>query len=1093
MDIMVRKEKSSQRVDLMVSGRGETERFQLSSVHTVNALSLPKQSLSFHELTERWIHLQDLPVLSYVDAEPKVLIGLQNLELFAPLENRIGQPGEPIAVRSVLGWTIYGPCEAQSRTDGFVGHVCKYDEDRQLNEMIRQRFILEDIGVCAIQPEPAEVKRAREILDRTTKREDGRFVTGLLWKKDDVRFPNSLPMAIKRMKSLEVKLARDPDLRNNVHQQIQEYVEKNYAYKATEEELANADPNRVWYLPLNVVSHPKKPEKKRLVWDAAAQVDGVSLNSQLLKGPDLLIQLLYVICKFRERRVGFGGDIEKMFHQIRIILEDMHSQRFLFRFNPCLPFDIYLMAVATFGAACSPCSAQYVMHSNADEFAEEFPEAAAAIKQNTYMDDYFDSADSPQEAAERAQQVKFIHSQAGFNMRNWASNSVEVLHSLGETPKQSLRPLASDQGEDRERVLGMLWDPNKDCFSFSNNWQDDLAPYICDNRRPTKRIALRCIMSLFDPLGLLAPFLIHGRMLIQDMWRTGMAWDEEVTDEVFEKWQRWTGLLPMVYQMKIPRCYFGDAAPDSYRTLQLHVFTDASENGFGCAAYFRIVENGRVRCSLVMAKCKVAPLKYQSIPRLELQGALLGARLMKSVCESHTLKIDQKFLWTDSSTVLAWIRSEHRRYKQYVAHRVGEILTLSEPENWRWVPSKENVADCLTKWGQDTEPNSSGRWLNGPSFLYLSEEEWPQQRQPAETTEELRTHVLLHRIAVPENLVDAGRISKWKVLVRTVAFVHRFISNCRLRAHGHPIETVKATPAQEKLLVKAIPEKMVPLGQQEYLKAEMCLWRTAQSECYPDEMRVLLNNWNKPAEELLSVEKSSPLYKLTPFVDEYGVIRMEGRTANAAYAAFDTRFPIILPKDHAITQRLVEHYHSMLGHANKETVVNELRQRYYIHCLRTTVDRVARNCQRCKVAKCKPQFPRMAPLPKQRLTPYVKPFSYVGIDYLGPLEVSVGRRREKRYVVVFTCLVVRAVHLQLAYSLTTDSCIMAIRRFTRRWGSPVEIFTDNGTNFIGANRELQEQIKRINDECCETFTDARTKWSFNPPAAPHMGGVWYAA
>ncbi|XP_062556813.1 uncharacterized protein LOC134221640 [Armigeres subalbatus] len=268
---VVRKEKSSQRIDLMISGRGETERFKLSSAHTVNALSLPKQSLPFHEMAERLTHLHDLPILSYVDAEPKVLIGLQNLELFVPLENRIGQPGEPIAVRSVLGWTLYGPCEMNSETNRFVGHVRRYDGDRELNEIIRQRFVLEDIGACAMLPESAEVKRARALLEQTTSRKDCRFVTGLLWKKDDVRLPNSLPMALRRMKSLEAKLARDPDLRDNVHQQIREYIEKDYAHMAIEEELSASDPNRIWYLPLNVVSHPKKPGKKRLVWDAAAQ------------------------------------------------------------------------------------------------------------------------------------------------------------------------------------------------------------------------------------------------------------------------------------------------------------------------------------------------------------------------------------------------------------------------------------------------------------------------------------------------------------------------------------------------------------------------------------------------------------------------------------------------------------------------------------------------------------------------------------------------------------------------------------------------------------------------------------------------------
>ncbi|XP_058827482.1 uncharacterized protein LOC131687420 [Topomyia yanbarensis] len=151
---------------------------------------------------------------------------------------------------------------------------------------------------------------------------------------------------------------------------------------------------------------------------------------------------------------------------------------------------------------------------------------------------------------------------------------------------------------------------------------------------------------------------------------------------------------------------------------------------------------------------------------------------------------------------------------------------------------------------------------------------------------------------------------------------------------------------------------------------------------------------------------------------------------------------------------------------------------------------VIKECQRCTLQKSKPLAPRMAPLPEQRLTPHVRPFSYVGIDYLGPLEVTVGRRKEKRYVAVFTCLVVRAVHLEVAHSLSTDSCMMAIRRFVRAFGSPVEIFTDNGTNFVGANRQLLQQIKRINSECADTFTDAKTQWSFNPPAAPHMGGVW---
>ncbi|XP_058839534.1 uncharacterized protein LOC131695018 [Topomyia yanbarensis] len=227
-----------------------------------------------------------------------------------------------------------------------------------------------------------------------------------------------------------------------------------------------------------------------------------------------------------------------------------------------------------------------------------------------------------------------------------------------------------------------------------------------------------------------------------------------------------------------------------------------------------------------------------------------------------------------------------------------------------------------------------------------------------------------------------------------------------------------------------------------------------------------------------------------PATKYFGVIRVEGRTANASYATFDARFPVILPKGHLITTLLLNDYHCRFGHANRETVVNEVRQRFYIPNLRATVGKVMRECQRCKITKCQPQYPRMAPLPEERLTPFVRPFCYVGVDYLGPLDVSVGRRKEKRYVAVFTCLVTRAVHLEVAHCLSTDSCIMAVRRFIRRRGSPVEICSDNGTNFVGASNELIKQIKNINNGCADTFTDARTKWTFNPPSAPHMGGVW---
>ncbi|XP_053686937.1 uncharacterized protein LOC128736478 [Sabethes cyaneus] len=129
----------------------------------------------------------------------------------------------------------------------------------------------------------------------------------------------------------------------------------------------------------------------------------------------------------------------------------------------------------------------------------------------------------------------------------------------------------------------------------------------------------------------------------------------------------------------------------------------------------------------------------------------------------------------------------------------------------------------------------------------------------------------------------------------------------------------------------------------------------------------------------------------------------------------------------------------------------------------------------------------MAPLPAARLASFERPFSHIGVDYFGPVMVKVGRSLAKRWVALFTCLTIRAIHLEIAFSLSTESCICCFRRFVGRRGAPLEVYSDNGTNFIGAEKVLMQQI---NLGLAETFTNANTKWHFNPPLAPHMGGAW---
>lgn len=1068
---VARQESKSKRVRFQIAGAGKGAVFQIEGAHTVERLLLPKQSLSYGALAERYPHLRGLPIADYEQAEPKVLIGLDNLRLCIPLKIREGYHHEPIAAKCRLGWTIYGysACAPMPTVSINFHAPAASDVDYELNEQLNDYFSLDQLGTKPVGevPESEEDKRSRMILEKTTRRVSGRFETGLLWKSDDIVFPDSFPMAVQRLKSLERKLSREPSLRARVHEKIEEYVAKGYCHRASLTELDSVDCTRVWYLPLCVVVNPKKPHKVRVVWDAAAKVNGVSFNSALLKGPDLLTSIVCVLYHFREHRVAVTGDIEEMFLRILIRPQDSQSQRFLWRGNAEAAPSVYIIDVATFGSTCSPSSAQFVKNTNAMEHMESFPRASTAIIRYHYVDDYLDSFETEEEAIEVVQQVKSIHSTGGFNLRNFLSNSDALLTAIDGISDEDAKQLSVSRAEKVESVLGMKWNPSKDVFIYTLTFREELDKVIQPSHVPTKREMLKLVMSLFDPLGFMTFYLIHGRALIQDVWATGVDWDVPINNDLCQRWRQWISYLPRLSDVTIPRCYFRSQMDGR---KQLHMFVDASDAAYACVAYLRAHGTRGVEVALVGAKSKVAPLKVLSVPRLELMAAVIGARMADSVAASHSYDIAETYFWTDSSTVLAWINSDHRKYHKFVGVRIGEILALTKMNQWRWVPTKQNPADDATKWGNGPCFDPRNRWFCGPSFLFQPEAEWPTNTKAVSTNNELNCTHNIHHVT-PIALHEFSRFSKWERLLRTQAYVFRFINNVRCRKNGQCTETGF-------------------LNQEELKRAEKELWKQAQAEAYSQERRILMETQGSPDIRHRLVPKLSPLYKLWPYIDRDGVIRMRGRIGAAWYASSDAKYPIILPKSHQVTLLLVDYYHRRYHHANHETVVNEMRQRFEISHLRTVVKQTARRCVRCHIQTAVPRPPPMASLPEQRLTPMVRPFTFVGLDYFGPLTVKVGRTQVKRWIALFTCLTVRAIHLEVVHSLSSESCVLAIRRFIARRGAPAEFFSDNGTSFVGASKQLQQEIAMRNEILASTFTNTNTRWNFNSPGAPHMGGVW---
>ncbi|XP_055615129.1 uncharacterized protein LOC129761435 [Toxorhynchites rutilus septentrionalis] len=785
-----------------------------------------------------------------------------------------------------------------------------------------------------------------------------------------------------------------------------------YIEKLTESQLSEEFP-RVWYLPIFPVINPNKPGKLRIVWDAAAKVAGTSLNSVLLTGPDQLTSLPSVLHRFREFRVAITGDIREMFHQVMVNRIDQQCQRFLWR------------------------------DGNQDR-----------------------SEESDEEAIKLAKDVRYVHNEGGFEIRNWLSNSKRVLRELEAEPGEKSFNLSSELGT--EKVLGLWWCTSSDMFTFK------LSPRInADLLRglivPTKRQILSTLMMIYDPLGLLANFLMFLKILLQEIWRSGVGWDDHIKSEQFKKWLIWLRVLPLVDSVSVPRM---NTSCGERNNIQLHVFVDASENGFAAVAYLRFEEDGVVECALVGAKTRVAPLRFISIPRLELQAAVIGARLANHILKSHKLQPRQRFFWSDSRDVLCWLNSNHRKYSQFVAVRISEMLELTEPNEWNWIPSKLNVADDATKWQKLPDLSPSSRWFRGPEFLWKSKQHWPvlpsNNNHSTETPEEKRPYVFHH--FAERTMFRWEDFSSWKRLLHHVAFVKCFPAN----------------------LLRKLAKKSIVTGaltQEELKNAELFIIKIVQEAEFSSEIEKLKKPNPVPWKNVLP--KSSKLYGLSPFIDNDGLLRMKGRIDACEFVGECTKYPILLPRCHSTTDLIIFDIHQRYCHINHQTTLNDIRRRFYVPKLRSAYKRVQAACQYCKNRKAKPAVPEMSVLPPMRLKPFCRPFSYIGIDYFGPMYAVVGRRTEKRWGVLITCLTVRVIHLEVAHSLTTDSCILAIRNFIARRGVPLEIISDRGTNFIGANRELKEALQQMNqNKLMEHFVTTDTKWSFNPPASPHFGGAW---
>lgn len=260
--------------------------------------------------------------------------------------------------------------------------------------------------------------------------------------------------------------------------------------------------------------------------------------------------------RFRENKIAVTGDIKDMFLRIKIRKEDQHAFRFLWRNSSQEDIKTYVMTSLIFGVNCSPFIAQFIKNKNAERYVSTLPDAVNAIRNSHYMDDYIDSLPDDVIAIEMVKNISKIHRSGGFEICNWTSNSVAVLNAVPEaTLGTAAVKFKIDQRYEGERTLGLIWYPKDDVLGFDVSLKRIPENIIHGKERPTKRLMLRVIMSIFDVLGSLSPFTIQGRIMLQDTWRLNIGWDNYISDDIYYKWCKWIDLLTSVSELRIPRYY----------------------------------------------------------------------------------------------------------------------------------------------------------------------------------------------------------------------------------------------------------------------------------------------------------------------------------------------------------------------------------------------------------------------------------------------------------------------------------------------------------------------------------------------------------
>uniref|UniRef100_A0A2S2PC01 Integrase catalytic domain-containing protein n=1 Tax=Schizaphis graminum TaxID=13262 RepID=A0A2S2PC01_SCHGA len=960
----------------------------------------------------------------------------------------------PSAFNSIFGWILIGPVPY---TNVEPLHALPVSLTISIEDQMNKFWDIEE-------PEAApdaftdEGKCESIFRNECVRLPSGRFSVPLPFRVpvSPTTFAGSRSMALKRFESLERKLLSNPHLHTLYKNFMSDYLALGH--------MSVASTPGHYFVPHHAVYKADDGDAKiRVVFDASARCSaGPSLNSCLLPGPKLQQDLIDVLTRFRIYPHAFTADICKMYRQIQVLPEYRKYQHILWRSSPHDQLVEYQLNTVTYGVTCAPFLAIRVLQSIAETDCVDADHVRDALLYQTYVDDICVGADSVEEALEFQSSLQRILAKSGLELKKWSSNTHKILSSVPAADRVST-PLPFHDSEDGgTKVLGLQWNPNDDFFSCALRFKP--SPIF------TKRGVLSMVARIFDPLGLFGPTIFLAKCIMQRTWQLGLAWDEPLPPEIHADWSSFLSDLPSLSMIRVSRHFstFGQSS------CYLLGFCDASQLGYAAVVYVLSADSSSAQPAvLVGSKTKLAPMKPLTIPRLELNAALLLARWLgriKRILDPH-LKIIGTYCWTDSMIVLSWLTVPHTSFKVYVSNRIHQIRTIVPDCKWSHIESTNNPADCASRGVMPSELTKLSLYWQGPAILRANPSTWINLVTPMPlcTLPEVLPVSLTTRIDPPDCTEEwFNRFSSYDRMIRVTTILHRFINRRCPRCVLEPLSTKCLSLIEVDCATRSIIRESQRIHFSELLRELSTGTRVS----------------------------SKPLARLAPFVDDVGIIRVGGRLRHSTLS-YECKHPMLIAKRSHLALLICRRWHRLTCHSGPRVMISLILRQYWIIAIRSVVHEVVTKCSVCVRLAAKPPQPLMADLPAARVQ-QVRPFARVGVDYAGPLQMRELKLRKSRsykvYIAVFVCFSIKAVHLEVVSDLSTDAFLAAFDRFVGRRGLPSDVYSDCGTNFIGADKQLQTLINSPQGQLAIT-TNSRPhcKWHFNPPSAPHFGGLWEAA